>query len=302
MKRTTEESEEAPPAKRPKMDSSFVESFFARDKGKKTYLEDRILCIPDLASLDDCFSEGKYALFCVFDGHGGHWVANQLQSFFPQTLIAHLKEDLPHKHSDKSQRNSLVKKALISTFLKCDEAILKMQRAHNLNDGSTACVCFIEGSTLWTANIGDTKAILAVKKNDSVKGVSLSKDHTADKESEQTRIAKTTGFVQNNRVLGILEVTRSFGDPSFKKNGVICVPHVSKVPISKKIEYVLMGTDGLFSVWNVKEITKFISDAMNHPAKPELKQLTRQILEETILHRNCTDNVSTLIMKFKHDS
>jgi len=68
------------------------------------------------------------------------------------------------------------------------------------------------------------EAILAVKKNDSVKGVSLSKDHTAGKESEQKRIAKTAGFVQNNRVLGILEVSRSFGDPSFKKNGVICVP------------------------------------------------------------------------------
>lgn len=161
----------------------------------------------------------------MFDGHGGDWVANKLLTLFPEVFVSHLKEDLPHKHADKNKRNAVVKKALIATFLKCDEEILKLQERHHLKDGSTACVCFIQDKTLWTANIGDTKAILAVKKNDSVKGVSLSKDHTADKEYEQTRIQQgTAGFIQNNRVLGILEVTRSFGDPDFKKNGVICVP------------------------------------------------------------------------------
>jgi len=62
-----------------------------------------------------------------------------------------------------------------------------------------------------------------------------------------------------------------------------------------------MATDGLWSVWKVKEVTQFMAKALNHPAKPGLKELTREVLEETILHRRCQDNCSMLVMKFKND-
>ena len=95
------------------------------------------------------------------------------------------------------------------------------------SDGSTACVCLFENKTLWTANVGDTKAALAVDKKGTVKGVTLSRDHLAEKPEEQKRIEAEypgKGYVQNGRVLGYLAVSRSFGDRIYKQKGVSAVP------------------------------------------------------------------------------
>lgn len=44
----------------------------------------------------------------------------------------------------------------------------------------------------------------------------MTKDHVASQKDEQARIINDGGIVQNLRVSGILEVSRSFGDPLFK--------------------------------------------------------------------------------------
>ena len=45
----------------------------------------------------------------------------------------------------------------------------------------------------------------------------LSYDHRVDDLKEQDRIKKAGGFITRNRVLGILAVTRSFGDHGMKE-------------------------------------------------------------------------------------
>lgn len=307
MKRQLEEAEinDQPKAKRTRTSERppLVDVFHAREKGKKTYLEDRILSIPDLSTENEALAGGKYALFAVFDGHGGHFAAQYLKTLFPKLFVEHLVKRPPHTIADKKERNKVVKEALIKTFLNCDKEILEQQVLGGRSDGSTCVVCFIEGKTLWTANVGDTKHIIAVKKNGTVKGISLSKDHTADKKEEQLRIQNsgTGGKIENNRVLGILEVTRSFGDPGFKDFGVICIPYISKVPISSKIEFGLLATDGLWDLWKVPEVAKYIHETMENPTKPGLKETARILLTETILDRHCTDNCSVLLYKICHD-
>lgn len=55
----------------------------------------------------------------------------------------------------------------------------------------------------------------------------LTYDHKAEDRAEQERVEAAGGFVMRNRVLGILAVSRSFGNQGMKEF-VTSVPHVSQ--------------------------------------------------------------------------
>lgn len=72
-----------------------------------------------------------------------------------------------------------------------------------------------------TANVGDSRAVLVEKTTDSAdesshKAIRLTYDHRAEDKDEQKRVMEAGGFVIRNRVLGILAVSRSFGDHGMK--------------------------------------------------------------------------------------
>lgn len=80
--------------------------------------------------------------------------------------------------------------------------------------------------TLYVANVGDSRAVLVSTKHPDHDGMDipghgyiatrLTYDHRAEDPAEQQRIKVAGGFVTRNRVLGILAVSRSFGDHGMK--------------------------------------------------------------------------------------
>ena len=85
--------------------------------------------------------------------------------------------------------------------------------------GSTGTVCIIaededEGTDLYIANVGDSNGVLCKKGKAEV----LTYEDKATDPSEIERVKSTGGKVENNRVGGILAVTRSFGDLNLKKS------------------------------------------------------------------------------------
>jgi serine/threonine protein phosphatase PrpC len=96
-----------------------------------------------------------------------------------------------------------------------------------VTSGATAVSVIIRGvgedRQIIVANVGDSRAVLvSTKPGDDDPGVGgftahrLSYDHRADDPVEQKRITQAGGFVSRNRVLGILAVSRSFGDHGMK--------------------------------------------------------------------------------------
>ncbi|KHJ90196.1 protein phosphatase 2C [Oesophagostomum dentatum] len=83
------------------------------------------------------------------------------------------------------------------------------------DSGTTACVCLINKQRIVVANSGDSRAVLC---RDGT-AIDLSLDHKPEDDIERTRIVNAGGFVnEDGRVNGGLNLSRAFGDHSYKKN------------------------------------------------------------------------------------
>ena len=79
--------------------------------------------------------------------------------------------------------------------------------------GCTACLCLITGTEIYCSNSGDSRAIL-VTRDDRV--IELSHDHKPENDGETKRIKAAGGFVEDNRVNGVIAVSRAIGDWEYK--------------------------------------------------------------------------------------
>ena len=118
--------------------------------------------------------------------------------------------------------------------------------------GCTACVCVIDTlqKKAYFANSGDSRAII-IKKNNEIK--QITKDHKPDDANEKERIYNAEGCVNDNRVDGILNLSRTIGDLKYKNNKkfavdkqkIICTPDLYEENL-KDIQYIVIGCDGIY--------------------------------------------------------
>ena len=129
--------------------------------------------------------------------------------------------------------------------------------------GSTGAVAVIrkEGahSVLYMANVGDSRAVLSR----SGKAERISIDHKADNPDEVARIKNTGGIVIDNRVGGVLAVTRAFGDHSLKRTGLIATPYVAKITLKPFDKYLIIASDGIWDELSDQDSVDLCHDDLN---------------------------------------
>ena len=87
--------------------------------------------------------------------------------------------------------------------------------------GCTACSAIITPTDIIVGNSGDSRAVLARKASTSggkFTAVEMSMDHKPELPDERKRIEKAGGFVEENRVKGVLNLSRSLGDFEYKQD------------------------------------------------------------------------------------
>ncbi len=90
--------------------------------------------------------------------------------------------------------------------------------------GCTACSAIITPTNIIVGNAGDSRAVLGKNDEGGFVTVEMSNDHKPDRPSEKERITKAGGFVRDNRVLGILNLSRSIGDIDYKTDDKLTLP------------------------------------------------------------------------------
>jgi len=120
--------------------------------------------------------------------------------------------------------------------------------------------------SLVVANVGDSRAVLCRG------GVALrlTVDHRASRPEEAQRIRAAGGFVSpNQRVNGILAVSRALGDHLLKENGhpiVTAAPHCVETLLSPKDRFVILACDGLWDVMSDQAACDFVQSMLDKEA------------------------------------
>ncbi|RDA94510.1 hypothetical protein CP533_2718 [Ophiocordyceps camponoti-saundersi (nom. inval.)] len=144
---------------------------------------------------------------------------------------------------------------------------------------------------LYTANVGDARIILCR----GGKALRLSYDHKGSDENEGKRISNAGGLILNNRVNGVLAVTRALGD-AYLKALVTGHPYTTETVIQTDLdEFIIIACDGLWDVCSDQEAVDLIRNVHDPTAASKL-------LVDHALSRFSTDNLSCMIVRFDKET
>ena len=216
--------------------------------------------------------------FGVYDGHGGRQVSRYLHKHLDKNIELELK----------AMENSSIAHAFGRAYLITD---IQCCQETSETCGATAVTCIIRQENnhrvLHTANVGDSRAVLCRKR----KALRLSKDHKAEDPDECTRIRQAGGAVVKQRVMGILAVSRSFGDHGLKQY-VIARPYTSTVRLGPEDAFVILACDGVWDVMSDQEAVDFVLAISN-------RANAAQSLVEEAMKRLSADNLTVVIVFLK---
>ena len=235
------------------------------------------------------------ALFCVFDGHGQF--GDKVSEFVTNLVVAKL-EAHPSCCSDPA-------KALTDAFDTVDADLLKNQSIDAQLSGTTAVVSLFvydsstDKTTIFTANAGDSRSVLARQTPTGLKAVDLSDDQKPDTPAEMARIRKAGGYVSppeeewggparvwmdDRMQLPGLAMGRSIGDHLVKSVGVIATPEVKQHVVGEHDLYVVLASDG---VWEFIE------------SQPAI-DIVEKLMEESATDA-CTKLIETAAAKWRQE-
>lgn len=249
--------------------------YVIEDIGMRDYQEDR-------HSIEFNIISGIH-YFGIFDGHGGDKVAIFMKMFFKEILRSALTKT----------RNQSIEQSLLDAFVTLQKLLPK---DISFNCGSTALVILKKDTTLYIANVGDSRATMSCDN----KAVPITEDHKPDVQSEYDRIVQTGGFVIKDgfgtpRVNGTLALSRAVGD-------LYLAPHVSWMPDIYTVhlkpcnKYLVAASDGLWDVFSNDDLISYIHNYVFQNGN-ECNKLCVEMLK-TARNRGSTDNITIMLFAF----
>ena len=236
-------------------------------------------------------------IFTVLDGHNGRVAVDFVARHLPASIMGSV-------HFEEGQ----IEEALISGFRETEcglvNFLIQQQGAAaacedadfpHLTSGVVVCVLVLLDNHIYTAHVGDCRAVLSR----NFQALPLTVDHNVGNVDEKDRVSS---LVSPEGYINGLMVTRSLGNVSChtleKCEGQIAVPTCSHFPISFDTdEFVLIASDGLYEVFSNDAIISIVRRAMIRPSfSPD--KAARELVERAIMRGSC-DNVCVCLIFLK---
>ena len=215
------------------------------------------------------------SLFLLCDGHGGDKSAKFTIENFPSIFS---KQIIENKKIDNIEY--YIKKSY--------EELDQLTKTNNIiNEGNTLTSIYIDYKILYCSNVGDSKSIII----NNEKYINLTYEDKCYDKNEKKRIEKNGGCIFNNRLDGIIALSRTIGDHKLKGNGLISIPHIKKYFLSPLDKYCIIASDGVWDVLSENNIFNFANQCNN------CEDLVKKIVDESI-NLGSQDNISCIVIEF----
>jgi len=251
-----------------------------------------------------------YDLFGIIDGHGGdataRFVKAHLQEEIEKALLRHdIRLDM--YRGKPSQSDIDVWRALKEAFVQLDARIARESEFYYGESGAVAVITLRIGASLWTANLGDCRAVL--KAGDET--IQLSVDAKPDMPRFKNGIEKRGGFVEEDendapRMHGIrlqtgerspqLSCARAFGDKAIRgSRGHYVVsprPKITKVDLGAYQDrplHLIQACDGIWDVASTRDAASLVGTQDPEKAAASIVRAA--------LNSGSTDNCSVLLVR-----
>lgn len=232
-------------------------------KGERPAMEDATVIIGGIPS-------ANYSYFAVFDGHGGNKAAH--------FAAKNMHESFKNHFSQNNDQD--VFKALKTALLEINKQLVRRPS----NEGCVAGIIVVSNEKVYSCNLGDVRSIMVYPDG---KYERISHDHRASDPEEQKYIESRGGRVIQNRLEGILEVSRALGDGELKK-------YINTEPFTLEKDRidgakVIMACDG---VWDVVDDEIAVKIVLKN-ADPNAAAMS---IADQAMENHTTDNVSVVVI------
>ena len=253
-----------------------IDFFYKEEKNQKfnETMEDFILIKHPFLEIEN----HHLSLFAVFDGHGGEYVSQYLKENFSEFL----------KKTINSKYNSRFTQILKESIENIDKYFDNSEEAKKC--GSTGTIVVVNNRNIYCANVGDSKCYY-INENEAIQ---ITEDHNCNNKVEVDTLKNKGVAVFRGRVYGSLNLTRSFGDTEFKKDGITSTPYIKKIFSDKNdVKFLIIASDGIWDVVDNKKLFQISKELKEGSSEEFCNNLVNYALEN-----NSNDNISCIVIRF----
>lgn len=233
-------------------------------------------------------------LICLHDGcnentGNGHKISQIIRDIYDKILIRSLE-----KYGDDENG---IKTGLRFSFLQLNKEINGMLvsvdnhggdkvglSSADLLSGSSVTVVYIKGKKVYTANIGNTVAIISKSNGDSE---TLTELHVPSKRKEYERIRISGGYVNNKKLDGVSKVSRAVGFFDLLPH-IHASPDISEITLSYTDEMLIIATYKLWEYVDLETVCDIARECKSHPMQAAEK------MKDYAIAYGCTENLTIL--------
>ena len=259
-------------------------------------------------------NDNNYDIFCIFEGNNGNEVSNFVKNHFHLELLNNINsspsrikeainktflemnelmkkkegkdEIINLKISNQQEENKKYKKILNEVIE--NENIINEELSKDEQDeildytGCTAILILIDekNKKLYFGNIGNSIAIICGKNEQKI----FESQHKPTDKNEKKRIEETDGLIINEKLYGVLNSTRAFGNFAYignNQNGNKILsdePDIKEYNIQSEDEYIFIATESVIECIDKEKIKKIIKENISKP------NILDEMLENNIVY------------------